>query len=402
MDVSKIDLNKLPVDARKDFIKYAIKYDEKVKEQKVHEDFLTFVKSMWPDFIQGSHHKKIAEQFNRLAEGKINRLIINMPPRHTKSEFASFLLPAWMIGRNPKLKIIQTTHTTELAVRFGRKAKHLIDSPDYKRFFKTTLREDSQAAGRWETDQGGEYFAAGVGSAITGRGADLLIIDDPHSEQDAMNPEALERAYEWYTSGPRQRLQPGGKIVVVMTRWSVKEAVFPFNKFPNVDTLLGPEMKSTGEVMGIDKTFGLAFAKSQFATGNKIPKSGVAFLSVKKDDRKYILKIAQELKKSGFDIIGTSGTSDFLNSSGVECKKINKVIEGKPHIEDSLNAKKIALVINTSQGKQSIKDSFSLRRAALTSGTPYYTTIAGANAITEAIKSLKNYKFEVLALQDIN
>jgi predicted phage terminase large subunit-like protein len=146
-----------------------------------------------------------------------------MPPRHTKSEFASFLLPAWMIGRNPKLKIIQTTHTTELAVRFGRKAKHLIDSSDYKRFFKTTLREDSQAAGRWETDQGGEYFAAGVGSAITGRGADLLIIDDPHSEQDAMNPEALERAYEWYTSGPRQRLQPGGKIVVVMTRWSLKD-----------------------------------------------------------------------------------------------------------------------------------------------------------------------------------
>ena len=223
MDVSKIDLNKLPVDARKEFMKYAIKYDEKVKEEKVHQDFLTFVKSMWPDFIQGSHHKKIAEQFNRLAEGKINRLIINMPPRHTKSEFASFLLPAWMIGRNPKLKIIQTTHTTELAVRFGRKAKNLIDSPDYKRFFKTTLREDSQAAGRWETDQGGEYFAAGVGSAITGRGADLLIIDDPHSEQDAMNPEALERAYEWYTSGPRQRLQPGGKIVVVMTRWSLKD-----------------------------------------------------------------------------------------------------------------------------------------------------------------------------------
>jgi len=184
--------------------------------------------------------------------------------------------------------------------------------------------------------------------------------------------------------------------------YSVKEAVFPFNKFPNVDTLLGPEMKSTGEVMGIDKSFGLAFAKSQFATGNKIPKSGVAFLSVKKDDRKHILKIAQELKKSGFSILGTSGTSDFLNSSGVECKKINKVMEGKPHIEDSLNEKKISLVINTSQGKQSIKDSFSLRRAALTSGTPYYTTIAGANAITEAIKSLKNSKFEVLALQDIN
>ena len=223
MSLKTIDLNKLPSDKRDEFIQYGLLLDKKKNQEKVNNDFLSFVKSVWPDFVEGKHHKKIAEQFNRLAEGKINRLIINMPPRHTKSEFASFLLPAWMIGKNPKLKIIQTTHTTELAVRFGRKAKHLIDSPDYKKYFKTTLREDSQAAGRWETEQGGEYFAAGVGSAITGRGADLLIIDDPHSEQDAMNPEALERAYEWYTSGPRQRLQPGGKIVVVMTRWSLKD-----------------------------------------------------------------------------------------------------------------------------------------------------------------------------------
>ena len=129
-----------------------------------------------------------------------------MPPRHTKSEFASYLLPSWMVGRNPKLKIIQATHTGELAIRFGRKAKHLIDSEDYAKIFKTTLQEDSKAAGRWETAQGGEYFAAGVGGAITGRGADLLIIDDPHSEQDALSPGALENAYEWYTSGPRQRL----------------------------------------------------------------------------------------------------------------------------------------------------------------------------------------------------
>ena len=119
-----------------------------------------------------------------------------------------------MVGRDPKLKIIQATHTGELAVRFGRKAKHLIDSEDYKKFLQTTLQEDSKAAGRWETAQGGEYFAAGVGGAITGRGADLLIIDDPHSEQDALSPTALESAYEWYTSGPRQRLQPGGKIVL--------------------------------------------------------------------------------------------------------------------------------------------------------------------------------------------
>jgi hypothetical protein len=124
-----------------------------------------------------------------------------------------------MIGKNPKLKIIQATHTTELAVRFGRKAKHLIDSEEYQKIFHTKLREDSKAAGRWETNEGGEYFAAGVGGSITGRGADLLIIDDPHSEQDALNVNALERTWEWYTSGPRQRLQPGGIIIVVMTRW---------------------------------------------------------------------------------------------------------------------------------------------------------------------------------------
>ncbi len=183
--------------------------------------------------------------------------------------------------------------------------------------------------------------------------------------------------------------------------YSVKEAVFPFNKFPGVDTLLGPEMKSTGEVMGIDKTFGLAFAKSQFAIGNKIPKNGIAFISVKDGDKKYITKIAKDLKQLGFEILGTSGTEKFLNDAGVECKKINKVLEGKPHIEDALNQKKIALVINTTEGKQSIVDSYSLRRAALTTNTPFYTTIAGANAICEAIKSIKSSKLEVKAIQDI-
>ena len=198
-------------------------FEKKDKVEKISNDFMAFVKEMWPEFIEGRHHKEIADKFNKLANGKCKRLIINMPPRHTKSEFSSFLLPAWMVGRNPKLKIIQSTHTTELAIRFGRKAKTLMDSPEYKKVFETRLKEDSQAAGKWETEQGGEYYAAGVGSAITGRGADLLIIDDPHSEQDAMNPEALERAYEWYTSGPRQRLQSGGAIVLVMTRWSTKD-----------------------------------------------------------------------------------------------------------------------------------------------------------------------------------
>jgi predicted phage terminase large subunit-like protein len=213
----------LPADVRKTYKQYEIQKNELHIQNKARNDFLSFVKCMWPDFIEGSHHRHIADKFNKLATGEINRLIVNMPPRHTKSEFASFLLPAWMVGRDPKLKIIQATHTAELAIRFGRKAKNLIDSQDYGKIFKTTLQEDSKAAGRWETSQGGEYFAAGVGGAITGRGADLLIIDDPHSEQDALSKTKLESAYEWYTSGPRQRLQPGGKIVLVMTRWSQKD-----------------------------------------------------------------------------------------------------------------------------------------------------------------------------------
>ena len=207
----------------REYLLAKLKLKQREKESLVKGDFLEFVKHMWPEFVEGYHHKIIAEKFNKLARGEIKRLIVNMPPRHTKSEFASNYLPAWMIGKNPNLKIIQTTHTAELAVRFGRKAKNLIDSPEYQEVFQTRLQEDSKAAGRWETEGGGEYFAAGVGGAITGRGADLLIIDDPHKEQDAMSKEGFDKAYEWYTSGPRQRLQPGGSIVVVMTRWSTKD-----------------------------------------------------------------------------------------------------------------------------------------------------------------------------------
>ena len=185
------------------------------------ESFASFVKTIWPDFIEGGHHKIISKKLEAIKDRKISRLIVNMPPRHTKSEFASYLFPAWMMGHNPKLKIIQTTHTAELAYRFGRKVRNLMNEQEYRNIFPDSeLRADSQAAGRWETNHGGEYFAAGVGGSITGRGADLLIIDDPHSEQDAMSKTSMENAWDWYTSGPRQRLQPGGSIVVVMTRWS--------------------------------------------------------------------------------------------------------------------------------------------------------------------------------------
>ena len=205
-------------------LKYLLKNAVVEKQEETQSDFLKFVKTVWPEFVEGKHHKIYAEKLNRIANGELKRLIVNMPPRHTKSEFASHLFPAFFMGRHPNSKLIQTTHTGELAIRFGRKAKNLIESDEYASVFPdVTLAADSKAAGRWESNHKGEYFAAGVGGAITGRGADLLIIDDPHSEQDALSPAVLDGHYEWYTSGPRQRLQPGGAIVLVMTRWSIKD-----------------------------------------------------------------------------------------------------------------------------------------------------------------------------------
>jgi len=193
--------------------------------ERCKESFLFFVTQMWPAFISGKHHQIMAEAFERVANGQLKRLIINMPPRHTKSEFASYLLPAWFLGKYPEKKIIQTAHTAELAVGFGRKVRNLVQSDGYGKVFDTKLSSDSKAAGRWNTHLGGDYFAIGVGGAVTGKGADLLIIDDPHSEQEAKqgNPAVFDSVYEWYTSGPRQRLQPGGAIIIVMTRWSKRD-----------------------------------------------------------------------------------------------------------------------------------------------------------------------------------
>lgn len=202
------------------------RYNQLEKQEDCQADFLSFVKSQWPDFVEGRHHKIIADKFNKIAEGKLKRLIVCLPPRHTKSEFASTYFPAWMMGLRGNLKIIQTTHTAELAVRFGRRVRNIIDSSDYQQVFpKLKLQADNKSAGRWTSSQGGEFFAAGVGGAITGRGADLLLIDDPVSEQDALSPTAMDSIYDWYTSGPRQRLQPGGIVVIVMTRWSTKDLV---------------------------------------------------------------------------------------------------------------------------------------------------------------------------------
>jgi predicted phage terminase large subunit-like protein len=192
------------------------------------DDFLAFVQSVWPGFIYGRHHALMAQKFEDIANGKSRRLIINMPPRHTKSEFASYLLPAWYLGKFPNRKIIQCSNTAELAVGFGRKVRNLVDSEAYAKIFpNVALRSDSKAAGRWATNANGDYFAIGVGGTVTGKGADLLVIDDPHSEQEAAlaasDPAVFDKVFEWYTSGPRQRLQPGGSIVLVMTRWAKRD-----------------------------------------------------------------------------------------------------------------------------------------------------------------------------------
>ena len=197
---------------------------------KCREEFIPFVKRMWPQFIDGAHHKRIAKVFEQIARGESKRVCISLPPRHTKSEFASYLLPAWYLGQFPDRKIIQASHTGELAVNFGRKVRNLVGSPEYSEVFPDVqLRSDSKAAGRWNTNHGGDYYAVGVGGALAGHGAHLCIIDDPHSEQQAMSaaydPSVFEKAYEWFKTGPRQRLQPGGAIVIVMTRWGQLDLV---------------------------------------------------------------------------------------------------------------------------------------------------------------------------------
>lgn len=218
----------LPVNEQEAFFDELDEYRASLAREDAQADFLKFVHSMWPGFINGRHHKVMARKFEEIASGKIKRLIINMPPRHTKSEFASYMLPAWFLGKYPDKKVIQTSNTADLAVGFGRKVRNLVGSEQYAKIFpNVNLRQDSKAAGRWSTNKDGEYFAIGVGGTVTGKGADLLIIDDPHSEQEAAiaagDPSVFDKVYEWYTSGPRQRLQPGGSIVVVMTRWAKRD-----------------------------------------------------------------------------------------------------------------------------------------------------------------------------------
>ncbi|MGB0747799.1 MAG: carbamoyl-phosphate synthase large subunit, partial [Magnetospiraceae bacterium] len=185
------------------------------------------------------------------------------------------------------------------------------------------------------------------------------------------------------------------------THTAVKEAVFPFARFQGVDILLGPEMKSTGEVMGVDTDFGRAFAKSQLGAGQLLPEGGTVFISVReRDKRDSLIDLARRLATLGFKLMATSGTADFLSAEGLTVEMINKVLEGRPHCVDAIKSKQVQLVINTTEGAQSIADSFDIRRSALLLGVPHYTTLTGAAAAVAALESVRTGALDVCALQD--
>jgi len=197
------------------------------RENKVaYDDLIEFCRRMMPDFIVGKHHRILADMLMDIERGTKDRACVNIPPRHGKSQLVSIFFPAWYLGRNPDKKVMMVSHTTDLAVDFGRKVRNLLGLADYKAIFPTVkLATDSKSAGRWNTSVGGEYYACGVGSALAGRGAHLLLVDDPHSEQDVINGNfsVFEKAYEWFTFGARTRLMPGGSVAIIQTRWHMDD-----------------------------------------------------------------------------------------------------------------------------------------------------------------------------------
>ena len=200
--------------------------DARKRNKLAYDDLIEFCKAMQPDYIVGKHHRILADMLMAIEQGDKDRICVNIPPRHGKSQLVSIFFPAWFLGRNPNKKVMMVSHTTDLAVDFGRKVRNLIAIEAYKAIFPTVnLAADSKSAGRWNTSVGGEYYACGVGSALAGRGADLLLVDDPHSEQDVINGNfsVFEKAYEWYTFGARTRLMPGGRVAIIQTRWHMDD-----------------------------------------------------------------------------------------------------------------------------------------------------------------------------------
>lgn len=194
--------------------------------RRCQNDLISFCRHMQVDYKVGKHHRVLADLLMQIAEGKKDRVCVNIPPRHGKSQLVSIYFPAWFLGKYPNKKVMMVSHTTDLAVDFGRKVRNIIDTDAYREIFPTmSLAADSKSAGRWNTKEGGEYYAAGIGASIAGRGADLLLVDDPHSEQDVLNGnfEVFDKAYEWFTYGARTRLMPGGRVAIVQTRWHLND-----------------------------------------------------------------------------------------------------------------------------------------------------------------------------------
>ena len=227
-DVQKMldNLDSFSVDEVAEIDKLVDELATRKQNQLAYDDLIEFCKAMMPDFIVGRHHRILADLLMEIERGDKDRAAVNIPPRHGKSQLVSIFFPAWYLGRNPNKKVMMVSHTTDLAVDFGRKVRNLISTPDYQSIFPTVkLASDSKSAGRWNTSVGGEYYACGVGSALAGRGAHLLLVDDPHSEQDVINGNfsVFEKAYEWYTFGARTRLMPGGSVAIIQTRWHMDD-----------------------------------------------------------------------------------------------------------------------------------------------------------------------------------
>lgn len=193
---------------------------ELLARRRARAGLLEFAKYTNPAYVPAPHHARIAEKLEAVERGEIKRLMICMPPRHGKSELASRRFPAWFLGRNPDQPIIAASYNSELAGDFGREVRNIVDAPEFKALFEVKLAQDSQAANRWHTNKGGAYVAAGVGTAITGRGAKILLIDDPFKDREEADSEIRrQRVKDWYTSTAYTRLMPGGAIIVIQTRW---------------------------------------------------------------------------------------------------------------------------------------------------------------------------------------
>ena len=219
----KSALPNMPDKQKRNVAQLLKQYSTQITQILGKDSFLDYIDHVYPGYKVGPHHRHLAQIFEDIAAGKKKRVIVNIAPRHGKSEMISYLAPAWFLGKYPHKKVIMASHTADLAVNFGRRVRNLVSSDLYRDIFpQVELQADSKSASRWGTNFNGEYFAIGVGGALAGRGADLFIIDDPHSEQEAKQgrSDVFEPAYEWFQSGPVQRLMPGGAIIVVMTRWS--------------------------------------------------------------------------------------------------------------------------------------------------------------------------------------